>query len=139
MRARGDKKLCSRCRVYYPLTEFCVNRRSVDGLYCYCRSCSNIKRKETGKKYRAKLKREILTHYGNGKLACIICGFNDIRALSIDHIEGSGKAHRKQINRMGVSFYAWLRKENYPNGFRTLCMNCQWVEKARLEEIVNGN
>jgi len=68
-----------------------------------------------------------LTYYGNGKCACVICGFTDIRALSIDHIAGGGAKHKKTL---GVSnIYRWLIEHNYPKGYRTLCMNCQWVTK----------
>ena len=31
-------------------------------------------------------KKTILSYYSNGTLKCARCGFNDIRALSIDHI-----------------------------------------------------
>jgi len=70
---------------------------------------------------------EVLTHYGNGKCACIKCGFWDARALSIDHINGGGSKHIKSL---GKPFYDWLVENNYPDGYQTLCMNCQWIKKA---------
>ena len=82
------------------------------------------------KRYESKVKREVLTHYGNGKLACLHCGFSDIRALSIDHIINGGKAHRKEIKRPGgIHFYSWLKVNDYPLGFQTLCLNCQWIKR----------
>lgn len=84
-----------------------------------------------------KLKTEILTHYGNGKLACIRCGFNDIRALSIDHIEGGGRKDRKKFAH-NVSFYRWLR-QNYPIGLQTLCMNCQFIKQREKKEYGKGS
>ena len=81
---------------------------------------------------RLLLKTEVLTHYGNGKLACVKCGFDDIRALSIDHIKGNGAEERK---RLGASrLYNYLRERNYPRGYQTLCMNCQWIKKAKNGE-----
>ena len=81
-------------------------------------------------RYNAKLRKEVLTHYGDGKLACIICGENRLLCLSIDHINGGGNKHRKMLGlRAGIPFYQWLRKRGYPLGFRTLCMNCQAVTK----------
>ena len=94
------------------------------------------------KELRAKkwaLKKIVLTHYGNGKCACVRCGFNDIRALSIDHIGGGGLNHRIQLhNKGGVSFYHWLKKNGYPNGYQTLCMNCQWVKREENKECIKG-
>ena len=83
------------------------------------------------------LKKEVLTHYGNGKCACVQCGFADIRALSIDHIKGNGYEHRKQkttTRQGGVSFYRWLRKNNYPPEYQTLCMNCQFIKRIAKRE-----
>ena len=72
----------------------------------------------------------VLTHYGGGKLACVQCGFSDIRALSIDHIDNSGAQHRKTYGR---NLYWWLEKNNYPDGFQTLCMNCQFIKRTWKE------
>lgn len=80
------------------------------------------------KERNSKLKQKILTYYGNGKLACVKCGFNDIRALSVDHINGNGRDHR------GKNLYEWIRQNNYPKGFQTLCMNCQWIKRVENNE-----
>ena len=90
------------------------------------------------------LKSEILTHYGDGELACVRCGYTDIRALSIDHINGDGARHRR-VENIG-SLYPWLKRNQFPSGFQTLCMNCQWVKrvengettKGRKEKVSNG-
>lgn len=74
-----------------------------------------------------KLRREVLTHYGNGRIACVGCGFNDIRALSIDHIDGNGHQDRQRKG-YGKNFYYWLRTHSYPEGYQTLCMNCQFIK-----------
>lgn len=78
-----------------------------------------------------KLKSDILIHYGNGRLACVLCGFDRLGALSIDHVHGGGNAHRKSLG-PGASIYAWLKRNNYPDGFRTLCMNCQFLEREKI-------
>ena len=74
------------------------------------------------------IKTDVLTHYGNGYCKCMRCGFNDIRALSIDHINGSGRKQRETLSN-SRSFYNWLKTNNYPSGFQTLCMNCQFIKK----------
>lgn len=79
-----------------------------------------------------------LTHYGNGKLACARCGFNDIRALSIDHIDGRGNYHRK-FSHVAARIYQWLIQNNFPDGFQTLCMNCQLIKKVERREYGGEN
>jgi hypothetical protein len=83
-----------------------------------------------------RLKQDVLTHYGNGKCACVRCGFEDMRALSIDHINGGGNNFRKQ-NKLTSSycFYGWLIRNNYPEGHQTLCMNCQTIKRKENNEF----
>lgn len=84
----------------------------------------------------AKVKWDVLLHYGNGLPACVLCGHSKITSLSIDHIDGDGKKHRESLGKnyhmTGMAFYWWLKRNNYPEGFRVLCMNCQFDERARL-------
>ncbi len=82
---------------------------------------------------RLKLKNDVLGHYGNGKLACVRCGFDNERALSIDHINGGGNKHAKQVG-FGMAMWYWLRRNNYPEGYQTLCMNCQFIKKSENKE-----
>jgi serine/threonine protein phosphatase PrpC len=96
-----------------------------------------------------RIKREVLTHYGNGKCVCVKCGFSDIRSLSIDHINGNGNKHRAEVVRTtakekgtvngggGIRFYRWLIKNNLPEGYQTLCMNCQFIKRDENCEL-NG-
>jgi len=88
-------------------------------------------------KSHCKIREEVLTHYGNGQLACLECGESRLACLSIDHISGNGADHRKTLpkyQRSGVAFYRWLKKQRYPQGYQTLCMNCQWVKRAENKE-----
>lgn len=78
---------------------------------------------------KLELKKRVLSHYGNEKLACIYCGFDNMDALSIDHIHGGGAKHRRSLGRAGRDFYLWLERNNYPEGFQTLCMNCQFIKR----------
>ena len=84
------------------------------------------------RQYKRGLKIETLAYYGNGKTACVICGESRIGCLSIDHTDGGGNIHRRQLvgkRAMGSNnFYLWLKRQGYPNGYRTLCMNCQFLE-----------
>ena len=85
-------------------------------------------------RWQTKVKTDVLGHYGSGKLGCVKCGFTDIRALSIDHINGDGATHRKVIKMSGQRFYRWLKVNDYPKGYQTLCMNCQFIKAAEEGE-----
>ena len=84
---------------------------------------------ERQQRHRRRLKEEVLTYYGGGKLACVRCGFEDVRALTIDHINNDGSGKRKRI---GYHFYHWLKAEGYPEGYQTLCMNCQFIKREEI-------
>ena len=87
------------------------------------------------RKARSERKIEVLTHYSNGKLSCVRCGFADLRALSIDHINGNGTAHRMILGKLvGANFYKWLKNNDYPEDYQTLCMNCQFIKKDEMRE-----
>jgi len=88
--------------------------------------------------WRKATKIEVLTYYGNNKLACVRCGFSDERALSIDHINDNGAQHRRKIAISGDSFYRWLKRKGFPEGYQTLCMNCQFIKKARKTALRPG-
>jgi hypothetical protein len=87
--------------------------------------------KKHNKKFNVKMKLDVLSHYGVlGIPKCVICGEDDMRCLSIDHINGGGLSDRKSkgVNG-GTGFYHYLKKHGYPLGFQTLCMNCQFKKR----------
>ena len=75
-----------------------------------------------------RLKGMVVSHYSKGTMKCIECGFSDMRALTIDHINGGGVAHAKIVGN-GTNFYRWLKVHNYPEGYQVLCMNCQFLKR----------
>lgn len=75
-----------------------------------------------GHAYRLKRKMLVLQYYGE---RCACCGENHIQFLTIDHVNGGGNKHRRENNITGGStMYTWLIRHNFPEGFRTLCFNC---------------
>jgi hypothetical protein len=111
---------CRKCRLSYA-TKYHKEHRKQINLYSV--------------KHNLELKKEILTYYGNGKCACVHCGYSDIRALSIDHISGEGRKHRRELGYIGgIIFYYWLKRNNFPEGYQTLCMNCQWIKRRENGE-----
>lgn len=85
------------------------------------------------KNIRLQLRIDVLTHYGNGKCKCVKCGLDDIRALSIDHINGGGSKH---IRNLKHDLYHWLKNTNYPEGYQTLCMSCQRIKVIENHEYL---
>lgn len=84
--------------------------------------------------YRDRVKHEVIAHYSNGTSKCGTCGFADIRALCIDHINDDGAAHRKQLGISGRSSsggnsYEVLKREGYPSGLQVLCANCNLIKE----------
>ncbi|MFZ4436798.1 MAG: hypothetical protein ACOYOS_00060 [Syntrophales bacterium] len=80
---------------------------------------------------RAILRLEIQSHYSSGALTCARCGFGDVRALDLDHIENNGGDHRKAIGRRGATYdiYAELKRHGFPEGYQILCRNCNWIKE----------
>lgn len=89
------------------------------------------------KEFNLRTKINVLTHYGGGKCACVRCGYSDLRALTIDHINSRGNEHRRKIRTW--NFHYWLKTNNYPLGYQTLCMNCQFIKKAENYEYSKRN
>ena len=77
---------------------------------------------------RRKIRYETLIAYGGNPPRCSCCGEQYLEFLVIDHIGGGGGAHRKRLKKKGVSFYRWLKNNNYPDGFRILCHNCNMAD-----------
>lgn len=109
----------------------------------YCKRWYQEVGKQREAIWRVELKKEVLTHYGEGALSCVTCGESRVDCLSIDHINGGGASHRKELNAYGYRFYKRLKRDNYPDGYQTLCMNCQFIkavsDRAKYKEIPSGN
>lgn len=70
--------------------------------------------------WNAKRTDATFTAYG-GKCQC--CGESNRKMLSIDHVNGDGKAHRKAL--AGRNLHDALKRDGYPqDGYRLLCFNC---------------
>ena len=69
-----------------------------------------------------KLRDEVIRAYGS---ECACCGDAHREFMSIDHINGGGRAHRQSIGKSGGSFYRWLKERGFPKDeFQLLCHNC---------------
>lgn len=73
-----------------------------------------------GIKVRLILKKEVISVYG-GRCAC--CSESQFEFLSIDHINGGGTKHRKELP-AGLSIWKWAKNNGFPPTLRILCFNC---------------
>lgn len=87
------------------------------------------------KKYRERLRKAAVDILGG---VCIRCGFSDIRALQIDHINGGGHAERKIVNKKSgrQHYYKQVVDSvlNNENKYQLLCANCNWIKRFENNE-----
>jgi hypothetical protein len=79
----------------------------------------------------SRIRREVLEHYGGSPPKCFLCEILDYEVLDIDHIFGNGSYQRRKENLRGSKFYYWLKRRNFPKGYRVLCRNCNWKENLK--------
>lgn len=80
------------------------------------------------KEYTTKLKKLIYEILGD---KCVKCGFDDKRALQMDHINNDGYKERwagtNDANR-------YLKVLKDPSRFQILCANCNWIKRYEKED-----
>jgi DNA-directed RNA polymerase subunit M/transcription elongation factor TFIIS len=93
-----------------------------------CNSCNS-------KTITRKIKIETLSHYSNGKMKCVTCGYNkNINGLELDHIEGKGSKDRRDMGSSGGwSFMKKLKKIGFPSGFQVLCATCNKIKQIESD------
>jgi hypothetical protein len=88
------------------------------------------------RKYRNKIRMKIIELLG-GK--CVRCGFSDIRALQIDHVNGDGYKDRRRYN-CDVKYRKTLKEiKDGSKRYQLLCANCNWIKRWENKEWVYGN
>jgi hypothetical protein len=98
----------------------------------FCHTCRSRKYRESHDRksyqadHRARTKAEAIEAYGG---ACGCCGETEPVFMSLDHVQGGGKQHRKEIfGQKGGNMWAWAKNNGYPDSLRLLCFNCNFAE-----------
>lgn len=93
-----------------------------------CSVCAEKQKKRT-EKYQLQIKIDTFNTYGG--CFCKCCGESNLVFLTIDHIDGKGAEHRRELRKGkgdsgggGNKTYHALKKAGYPAGYRVLCFNC---------------
>ena len=128
-REDNQERLKTTAKVYHETHQEQENARS-NAYRATHREQLNAKGRIYNAKYRDKLierrrsrRMEVLQHYGG---LCDCCGESKFEFLQIDHINGNGNKHRKEMAIRGDNIYSWLKNNKYPSGFRILCADCNF-------------
>jgi hypothetical protein len=83
---------------------------------------------EMYQKKKSRLLSEFFGAYGDH---CTCCGEKEKTFLTIEHLNGGGRQHRKSLPSGSLAILYDLRRKGWPkDGFTVLCMNCNFG-KAR--------
>ena len=107
-----------------PRSEYYRNRGRGDGLSAYCVGClaewnNDIRR------------RDRLKFLGAMGGQCVRCGFDDPRALQVDHVKGRD-GPRGNVNTR--KWYAHVLA--HPDEFQLLCANCNVIKRIEEREHI---
>ena len=131
---------CRECGIALTESNWYASSRELGDHICI--PCARRNRRIAGYKWRPMIKLTVLSHYSGGNPPHCANPFDqhkepytDIRALTIDHINGGGLRHLKSLHiGSGSHFYGWLRANRFPDGYQVLCFNCQWIKRAVRHE-----
>lgn len=134
----GEKE-CKRCEKTKPLTEFRI--KATGKVNSLCNHCCDLAKAlfhkhnalVGGRHYERhnellREKREVVIAEYGGK--CYCCGETVYEFLAMDHENGGGNRHRKQIGEGGGTLILWLIRHKFPPGFRVACHNCNNATKG---------
>jgi hypothetical protein len=62
---------------------------------------------------------------------CVVCGFSDKRALTLDHKLNNGNIERRELGMRGP--YMRAKQEYLPDEYQILCMNCQFIKRVEAK------
>jgi len=93
---------------------------------CRCFNDSMLKR-------QGKIRSEVVNLLGN---VCVRCGFDDIRALHIDHVNGGGRAERQAIgySRERYLKFVLAKIKKGSRDYQLLCANCNFIKLIENKE-----
>ena len=83
-------------------------------------------------------KKIVISHYSKNKMECKLCKVKGLDFLNIDHIEGRKKmGHSGSVR--GIKLYAFLKKNNFPEGYQVLCWNCNNIKHIVSPRTLSQN
>jgi hypothetical protein len=127
---------CTRCRQYKSRENFAKSGAYAgfkNGIPSWCKECTNHFGKERrrndpnvnirARESHRRTRMAALIAYGGDPPHCACCGEAELKFLAIDHINGGGTAHARELGGSSLIVH-WLKRHGYPAGFQVLCHNC---------------
>ncbi len=68
-----------------------------------------------------------------GGYVCVRCGFDDPRALQIEHIFGRSSDYN--LSKTGILDYLLENPDIAYEELQILCANCNWIKRAENKEV----
>lgn len=121
-------KKCYSCKEVKLFSNFYRNTALKDGYQGDCKPCSDAKLRRAPS-HPVNIRRQALTVLG---VFCVHCGFDDIRVLQIDHINGGGFKERKALSARSI-YNKVVRQET--NDYQVLCINCNQIKRHVNDEF----
>jgi hypothetical protein len=89
-----------------------------------------IAQREYAVAWRKKIRDAVLAHLG-GK--CVRCGFDDWRALQVDHVNGNGTKEHAEKKSL-TSYYLAVMDTMAGEKYQLLCANCNQIKRYENRE-----
>lgn len=121
---RGNHRICKACQKFTRNNNQEKIKESAKKCYQKYKNEYRLLRRIGAKNYLAKVKTTVLNYYSQNNLACVCCGESQIKFLTIDHIIPIGTKNKTERGKTGHNMYRYLIKHKFPEGYQTLCFNC---------------
>lgn len=91
------------------------------------------KRKRRAREYNEGMRMAVLDILGR---ECECCGFDDVRALQVDHVNGGGvKEMKNNHGKMNYNKFILGKLLEGSEDYQVLCANCNWIKRAVRKEV----
>jgi hypothetical protein len=136
-------EICRCCKQIKPISEFAKNRNTKTGYYIYCRQCiSNKSFIKNNKTPTGRIRRKIGIKDMHSEIirlmggSCARCGYSDVRALQIDHINGGGSKELRTLGQWKTyqKVYYMVLDGSAKREYQILCANCNWIKRHENKE-----
>jgi len=94
-------------------------------------ACSPSREPEYQRQHYNEVRIRALHAVGGLDLRCK-CGYDDVRALQIDHVNGGGNAEFKAFP--GAAFYYKVLRDLDKSKYQVLCANCNVIKRVERKE-----
>ncbi len=125
-----EKIKCSYCKLSKARTEFFRCKTRNTKVSPRCKECQKIA--DNARRVAYSIHKQCLNKYGS---ICNRCGFTDIRALQIDHVNGGGAKEIRSFRKQWRKYYRMVLADQ-TGKYQVLCANCNWIKKSENKEGV---